>query len=136
MDKEKRAANKVTDYRKYQLSGDLEQVVQGRVSDTIKLLEKSTMSLMLSEEVDLQEQLQAQLREQKENSAMLQQQVEAMKLQDAVEAEKLQQEQWQEAIKHLKQVRVEVAQEHEDNLQKIRSMGKEQQGCTRSQAAD
>ena len=81
MDRQHRAASKVTDYRKYHLSGDLDQVLQGRVSGAVTLFENTdtaTMSLCPISEDATPEQLQEMLTKQKSNSAKLQQQVEAM----------------------------------------------------------
>ena len=68
MERQRRNASKVTDYQKYHLSGDLEQVVQGRVSNTIEYLERTTMSLNLNEETETPEQLQEQIHEQRDSS--------------------------------------------------------------------
>ena len=74
---------KITDYRKYHLSGDLDQVVQGKVSEVVVLLEGADEHTMTSTEV-LDEQTPKQLQEllkiQTENSTKLQQQAETMKL--------------------------------------------------------
>ena len=115
MDRKKRSASKVTDYRKFHLSGDLDQVVQGKVSDTIKRLENTYEGTNMSEEEATPEQLQEMLREQKQNSDKLQQQVEAMKIRNELEAERLQQAQWELALDQLKQTREHMAQQHDQN---------------------
>ena len=78
----------MTDYRRYHLSDDLEQVVQGKVSKAIELLETSTMSTEPIKENATKEKLEQLLKEQCESSARLQQQVEAMRLRNEVEAER------------------------------------------------
>ena len=67
-------------------------------------------------------ELQEMLREQRENSSKLQQQVEAMKLQNELEAERMQQLQWETAIDTLKKAREQMAQEHEANMEKLKTM--------------
>ena len=76
MDRQRRTATRVTDYRRYHLSGDLEQVVQGKVSGIIEQLqncESTAMSTNTAPEDATPEQLQEWVREQKDNSSKLQQ---------------------------------------------------------------
>ena len=80
MDRQKRTASKVTDYRRYHLSGDLDQVVQGKVSEVVEQIEAHNMSTNIIPEDATPEQLQELLKEQKDNSAKLQQQLETMRL--------------------------------------------------------
>ena len=125
MDRQCRAASKITNYRKYHLSGDLDKVVQGRVSGVVEQLENTTDMEEPSLKEATTEQLQELLQQQKDTSTKIQQQVEAMKLKNELEAEKLQQEQWALAMEQLKQSREHLAQQHEENMQKIRDMGLE-----------
>ena len=124
MDRARRPVTKIN-YRKYHLSGDLEQVVKGKVSGAVELIESPHSASMdttkISEEVT-QEELQEMLNKHKENSAKMQQQVENMKLCNELEAEKLQQEQWALALQQLKQNRDKIAQVHEENMERIRNM--------------
>ena len=123
MERQRRSASKITDYRKYHLSGDLDKVVQGKVTETVKHLKKfSNMSSSSIDENASPEELQELVNEQKENSSKLQQQVTAMKLRNELEAEKMQQEQWELVIQQLKQTRDQMAQQHEENMDKIKSM--------------
>ena len=123
MDRQRRAASKVTDYRKYHLSGDLNEVIQGKVSETIHRLESSTiMDSTTVKESATADQLQDMLKEQKANSSRLQQQVKEMQLRNDLEVERLQQEQWNLAIERLKQAREQVMQQHEENMEKIRNI--------------
>ena len=133
MDRQRRTTPKV-DYRKFHLSGDLDTAVQGKVSEAVGLLEKTSGSADNSDnrmendtipEDATPEQLQAMLKEQQENSAKLQQQVETMKLRNQLEAEQLHQKQWELAIQELKQAREELNQEHEENMDRIRKMARE-----------
>ena len=127
MDRQKRTTNRVTDYRKFHLSGDLDQVVQGKVSEAVGLLENLDISMSsqpISEDAT-NEELECMLKEQRDNSARMQQQVENMKLRNALEAERLQQEQWEAAMDELKQCRDDIKQQHEQNLEKIRKMREE-----------
>ena len=69
------------------------------------------------------EELEQQLREQKEASLKLQQQVETMKLQNKLEAEQLQQQQWELALEQLRQSWAAMNQQHEENMERIRKAG-------------
>ena len=131
-DRQRRAASKVTDYRRYHLSGDLNQVIQGKVSGAIERLE--TMSQGSNEEEFTPEQLQDRIREHKDNSTRLQQQVETMKLRNELEAEQMQQEQWELAIDQLKKARELMTQQHEANLDRIRNTAHEATQNTSNQA--
>ena len=128
MDRQCRVASKVTDYRKYYLSGDLKQVIQGKVSETVQQLEnhRTDMDPNLTENAT-PEELQDRLKEQKDNSQKLQQQVEALKLRNELEVEHLQQQQWELALKKLQSTREIMAQQHEENMNKIRDMAEEAQ---------
>ena len=91
MDRQRRSASKIIDYRKYHLSGDLDQVVHGKVSSTIELLQNTilgeqTINMSLDENATPAE-LQELLKEQRESSNKLQQQAEAMKLRNELKAE-------------------------------------------------
>ena len=88
MDRPKRAATKVTDFRKYHLSGDLDHHLQGRVDSQITQFEMTT-------NVD---ELQKELEEEREHSKKMMADLEAMRIRNQLEAEKLKQKQWQEAI--------------------------------------
>ena len=125
MDRQRRSASKITDYRRFHLSGDLDKIVQGKVSETVVLLqgvEPTSMSTNDIEESTSTEELQELLKEQKETSARLKQQVEAMKVRNELEAEKMQQVQWELAITQLKHNREVMMQQHEENMARIRDM--------------
>lgn len=127
MDRQRRSASKITDYRKFHLAGDLEQVVQGKVSETIERLE-ATDSIMNTPSVgeeETAEQLEQLLKEQRESSARLQQQAETMKLRNALEVERLQEEQWELAISELKNTRETMKRQHEANMDRIHKMTEE-----------
>ena len=135
MDRQRRTTAKDINYRKFHLSGDLEQVVQGKVSGTVQLLEKEIMEGPPSISEDATpEQLQEMIKERQENSARLQQQAETMKLRNQLEAEIKQQEQWKLAIQQLKQARENQAQEHERNLEKMKTMAQEKARHPKDQA--
>ena len=137
MDRQRRSASKVTDYRKYHLSGDLEQTLQGKVSGTVELLEgplQTTMATSPVKEDATPEELQELLKEHKDNSARLQQQVEALRLRNELEAEKMQQQQWELTIEQLKHSCELMAQQHELNMNKIRCMVEEATKETGNQA--
>ena len=121
------SASKVTDFRRYHLSGDLDEVVQGKVSGTVKQIEAHATAMNPSAiPVDAtQEQLQQMIKEQKENSSKLQQQMEVLQLRNTLEAEQMQQQQWELTIQKLKQTRDMMTQQHEVNMTKISDMAEE-----------
>ena len=80
------------------------------------------------------EELQELLKEHKDNSARLQQQVKALCLRNELEAEKMQQQQWELAIEQLKHSCELMAQQHELNMNKIRCMAEEATKETGNQA--
>ena len=80
MDRQKRSASRVTDYRRYHLSGDLDQIVQGKVSRVVERLETIDMSSRPTDETTSLEELEQLLQEQKESSSKLQQQMQAMRI--------------------------------------------------------
>ena len=134
MERPRRPVTKIN-YRKYHLSGDLEQVIQGKVSGAIELIEaphsiperseashSAAMETTEITEETTQEELQQMLKDRKETSIRMQQQVETMKLRNELEAERLQQEQWALALHQLKQSREKIAQVHEENMERIRNM--------------
>ena len=100
----RRSASKVTDFRRYHLSGDLDEVVWGKVSGTIKQIEAHATAMNPSAIPEVL-QLQQMIKEQKENSSKLQQQMEVLQLRNTLEAEQMQQQQWELAIQKLKQTR-------------------------------
>ena len=68
MDRPKRAATKVTDFRKYHLSGNLDQELQGRVDSRINQFEMSTNT----------DDLERELEEAREHSCKLKEDAETM----------------------------------------------------------
>ena len=90
MERTKRAASKVTDYRRYHLSGDLNTSLVGKVGEAVSRIEdKMTQSA---------EEMKQLLQEKEEKSKKLQQDAELMQLQNKLEAEKLKQAEWQATI--------------------------------------
>ena len=108
MDRPKRAATKVTDFRRYHLSGDLDKELEGLVDNRVSLFEMSSV-----------EELKRQLEEERENSRKLQEDVEMMRIRNELEVEKLKQQQWQTALDKLKEAREQAAQEHEVCMNKM-----------------
>ena len=128
MERQKRSASKVTDFHKFHLSGDLDQIVQGQVSRVVGAIESpQVMEDPTYDEDATPEQLQELLKEQKESSARMQQQVEAMKLGNELEHKRLQQEQWALALQQLKLSREKLNAEHEENMARIRNLSKDRE---------
>ena len=102
--------------------------VQGRVSQTVGRLEgagnlasggnPSNMEDEVPQELDLKEQIEEQCK----HSSRLQREVENMKLRNELEAEKLQQEQWKVALQQLKDARERMMQEHDENIEHMKSI--------------
>ena len=136
MDRPKRPT-KVTDYRRYHLSGDLDQVVQGKVVQAIhKLsLNKTTSMTSVNEDGNQgQSPLSTELPEQHEHNQRLQKEVEEMRVRNELEIGKMQQQQWELALQQLKKAREEALAEHRQNMEKMQDMGPPPQTHKRNQA--
>ena len=121
----RRSALKVQNFRHYHLSGDLEEVVQGKVSEAVNRWEDTCVSGTYLDTMDEETQhadLQAQVKEQKDKSARMQLEVQNMKLQNELEAEQLQQEQWEAAMKDLKEAKEKMLEEHQRNMDQMMAM--------------
>ena len=112
MDRPKRAATKVTDFRKFHLSGDLNEQLQGRV-DTRVTQFKMASTL---------EELRQQLENSKEKSRKMQQEAEMLRIQQEPEAEKLKQKEWHVAIEELKETRSQMELDHKKNLEQVKQL--------------
>ena len=112
MDRPKRAATKVTDFRRFHLSGDLEQEVHSILDSRINQFKMATTA----------EELQQQLEAEREQSKKLQQDAELMKIQNELEVEKLKQQQWQSALDRLKEAREQVHQEHDKCMEQMKEI--------------
>ena len=110
MDRPKRAATKVTDFRKYHLSGDLDQTLQGRVDSRITQFKMAKCP----------EDLQQELEEEKAQSKRLMEEVEMMRMQHELEAEKLKQKEWHLALEQLKENRENAEREHAKYLEDLK----------------
>ena len=91
MDRPKRAATKVTDFRRYHLSGNLDEELKGRVDNRVSQFKMAQSA----------EELQRQLDEERESSRRLKEDAEIMWICNELEAEKLAQKQWQTAMEQL-----------------------------------
>ena len=75
MDRPKRAASKVTDYRKYHLSGDLDKVLEGKVTQAIGNWEHQDNMAALGENAtadEIRQALEAQQKEEEQRQSELQ----------------------------------------------------------------
>ena len=111
MERPKRAASKVSDFRRYHLSGNLDKELQGCVGARISQYEMSTP-----------EELQQQLQDAEENSKKMQQDVEAMQIRNKIDLEKHKHLHWQTALEKLKEAREHAAQQNEKVLEKMREV--------------
>ena len=131
-----RSAAKVSNYRQYHLSGDLNEVVLGKVSETVHRLETNNSNVItdtMDEEAQNAE-LQDLTTEQKEKSLKMQMQVENMRLKNELEEHKLQQEQWEAAMQKLKEERDKMLEEHQRNMELIKAGPSETPTHKRSQS--
>ena len=110
MDRPKRAATKVTDFRKYHLSGNLDEELQGKVDTRVNQFEMASTT----------EELQKQLEEACQSNKKRMEDVEVMKIRNELEVEKLQQEQWDAAIAQLQEALDHAAQEHAKVMEQIK----------------
>ena len=118
MDRAKRVATKVTDFRKYHLSGDLGETLRGRVNSHVTQYEMASEAEILSKELE----------EAKANYKKMMEEAEIMKIRNKLEIEKLQQEQWQTTIAKLQEARSHAAQEHAKVLEQIQHRSEEAKG--------
>ena len=133
MDRPKCTVSRVADYRRYHLSGDLEEMVQGKVIQAINKLslsEQQNNGMVEESHSDLTSLVESQ----NENNLKLQGQVEEMKLRNQLEVGQMQQEQWELAIDQLKMAWQAAAKEHQKNMNTIREMTKISTSTTSNQA--
>ena len=127
MDRPKRAAAmKITDFRHYHLSGDLNTELAGRVDTHISQFE-STMST---------EELRKQLEEDREAGRKVQEDMECMKIQNEIETERLKRQQWEAAREQLKQAQEVALQEHEKCMSEIKRIAEQTRADTAAGAAE
>ena len=112
MDRPRRAATKVTNFRSYHLSGDLDNQVQGLVESRIEQFDMAST-----------DELKQQLEQERENNKKLEQDAEYARIQHELEIEKLKKEQWQAAMDRLKQAREKVQQDHDRHMAEIERVG-------------
>ena len=95
MERPKRAATKVTNFRKYHLSGNLDNEVQGIVDCRVNQLEMAAST----------EELKQKLEQEREQSKKMQEDAEYAELQHQIELEKMKLQQWQTAIQKLQEAK-------------------------------
>ena len=111
------AASKVTDFRKYHLSGDLDQQLEGLVDHRISQFEMA-----------MAEELRQWLEDEKENSKKLEADTKIMHIQNELELEKLKQQQWKVVLDKLKEAREQAAQEHDKCMQQMQELAEAPRG--------
>ena len=112
MDRPKRAATKVTDFRRYHLSGDLNEQLTGRVDTRINQFEMTTSA----------DELRQQLEAEREASNKLQQEAEMLHIQHELEAEKIKQKEWQVAMDQLHEAKEKREADHAKYLEQIKDL--------------
>ena len=139
MERPKREASKVSNFRKYHLSGELEELIHGKVGSTVTQWEGITNTnpgMDHGDSVPQQsaEQLRAILEEQEAQSQKLQEQAETMRLHNEVERHKMNQRQWEVAIEQLQAARKAMELEHSKNLDKLKQISEDSVSSTKAQA--
>ena len=114
MDRPKRAATKVTNFRTFHLSGDLDDQVKGLVDTRIEQFNMSSSK-----------ELKQQLELEKESNRKLEEEAEYTCIQHEIEVEKMKGEQWKVAMEKLKDVKILAQQEHSRCMAQM-----EQVACT------
>ena len=109
MERPKRAATKVTNFRKYHFSGNLDNEVQEIVDCRVNQFEMATTA----------EELKQKLEQEQEQSKRMQEDAEYAELQHQIELEKLKQEQWQTAIQKLQEAKTHAEQEHNKCIEQM-----------------
>ena len=124
MDRPKRAAAKVTDFRRYHLSGDLDNQLKGQVDLAIQHLEMTNTA----------EDLRRQLESEREHSKQLQEEVEMIKMHNELALEKQKQAQWHSAMEQIKEAREHADREHEKCLEQMKELTATSKGDSSSEA--
>ena len=117
MERPRRAASKITDFRRYHLSGDLDISLQGKVGEVVNQFE-DIMS-------HAHEELCQQLAEEEERSRQMQEEVELTRIKNQLEAKKLKQKTWQSAMEQLQLTKEQIEKDHQESREKIKAMAKE-----------
>ena len=112
MERTRRAASKVTDFRRFHLSGNLEEEVNGLVDYRIEQFEMALTPEQMKQQVELE----------KDKSRKMQEDVKRLQMQTEMDTEKMKQEQWRKALEKLKEAREQAAQDHEKCLEEIEAM--------------
>ena len=117
-----KAASKVSDYRKYHLSGDLDKQVQGKVGEKINAIENTTMAHLEELTAD---QLEQKLQAEREEADKLQEQVKLHQLRQQVEEQERKKQEWEVALQQVKEMRDKAAEAYEENLPAMKKMAQE-----------
>ena len=118
MERTKRAAaSKVTNYRTYHLSGDLNTALQGRVGKVVGHFEDNMAATL--------EEMKQQLEEERERSRKMQEEAEMQEIRSELEAEKQKQAEWQLAMQQLEITKTQREADHRAALEKIKCMVQE-----------
>ena len=135
MERTKRAASRVTNYRTFHLSGDLDTTLQGKVGQVVssfedKLIPSDTeegevLSDLTEPIMSEAERLQKELEEKKAATKLAAQQAEEMKLRNELEGEELKKQEWELAIQQLKEKRERMVALHSKKLEEIRKMAED-----------
>ena len=121
-----RRTTKPVDYRKFHLSGDLDQKLQGKVGQLVNNLEE------MSTNQELQQELEAQVEARKKLEA----QAEEHMIRHEMEMEKLKTAELELSIKHIKEAREKAHSSHQEKVQELTRIAKEVQDKTDKEATE
>ena len=123
MERTRRSPTKVINYRKFHLSGDLDQQVSGKVERTIHQFEMATPTEMAQ-----------QLEMQKEATRKLQLEAEEMQLRNEVEEEQQKAKALELSLKHMKEARELALVNHEKNMAELECIATETKEKSKAEA--
>ena len=124
MERPKRTATKVVNYRTFHLSGDLNTTLQGRVGQVINQWGQGNTMSELPDNASA-EQIREALEKQKREESQQKEELECFTLRNEYEAGLLRKRQWQAAKEQLQEARERMNREHEEGLLKLKDMAQQ-----------
>ena len=123
MERPKRTASKVVNFRTYHLSGDLDKELQGRVGQVVNTFEEIYSSTEdLSVEMSETEKLQKELDEKRAANKLAAQQAEEMRIRNELEEESLKEQEWELAFQQMRDKREKIASTHKQKMEDLKKM--------------
>ena len=135
MERPKCNATKIQDYRKYHLSGDLDNTLQGKVGEVVNWWEHKATMADLPDDASA-EQIKEALVKQKEEEERRQTELETLTLQGEYEAGLQRKQQWEAAMSHLQEAKERRDREHEESMQIMKTMAEKASSTDSSTVKD